>query len=123
MKQEPFPTAVWVILTVIFFVLFVAIVASAQDQRTLVHTQPLHCGGYMEYHDTNATPQDGAEIILLFKDGEREPRARVEFDVGEKGAFKQARVTIPGLPIKTYTDHDDVPDPCEIVSAVGAERT
>ena len=97
--------------------------ALAQDSRTLVHTQPLSCDGYLEYHDKNATPQDGAEVILLFKDGEKQPRATVEFDAGKEGTFKSARVTIPGLPVKTYTDPGDVPHPCEIVTAVGAERT
>lgn len=93
---------------------------------TLINSQPLPCGGALNYFDTDGDPSNGAEQLTVTVPDENAPRAIILFGDGAEGKFKSAKVAIPGRPAENFTDFEKFqaayPHPCVIVEAQVARR-
>ena len=78
------------------------------------------CDGFVGFLDTDGVPENGAEVMLVYRMDEDNPRAVVLYHPGDGGGFKQAAVQFPGGPEVHFTTLESFtkafPDPCSIVT-------
>lgn len=91
----------------------------------LLNSRPLPCGGAINYFDTDGDASNGAEQITVTVPEENAPRAVILFADGDAGAFKSAKVVLPGKLAETFTSYEKFieayPSPCQIVEATRDE--
>ena len=92
-----------------------------------VGIQTLPCDAAMVFYDTNNTPDDGAEFVVVIANDETTPRVVIEYGVGDAGQFKSARVTIPGKAPQVFKDSDTLtdayPHPCAPIMEEVGQKT